>query len=374
MTEHDDHQLERLVRASLDDHAGEVDSSVPVAARARTAARKHRAGWVVLAASAAVAAVAIAAVVVDRVSTPSADTPPVADLPSTTASPAAPEGWRAEYWKGIRIEVPSAWGWGTAPRRDGVGDDRDLYLCGGPGATRTVDGRSTLIADPSLPYVGRPIMLSDACLGGDVMRDPQAPYVWLGADLRPATSDVGNGYTQETVEVGGTTVTVGTDDPALREEILASATLGGPCAPALTAPPYVEVGEDGAQRAADSLLVCAYRSEDDGSYSLVYADELGAAAADATEDMVRSAPVITGDCLSPEGGEWVTLSARGDSGWSREYVVDLNCPAVTDFTGQMHRLEPAMVRPWAVDGLPVTLYGPFGGKGATFDSFIGMLG
>jgi hypothetical protein len=365
MSEYDEPELERLVRASLDTHASEVDTAVPVATRARAAARKSHRGWIAVGAAvvAAAAAVLVPVLVVDHGEL--SETPrPVTQLPAQ---------WRTEYWRDAAVDVPVGWGWGTAPRRSDFGDDPGLYLCGGPGAMLLPSGRR-VNADPTRPYVGRPIMLSDACAGGAPLRNPQAPYVWLGADLPAGTSDVGNGYTQETVEVGGTTVTVGTDDPAVRERILASATVGGPCAPSLGAPPVVEATEDGDPKEADSLLVCAYRADDNGSYGLVYADELDTAAADATEDLVRSAPVIIGDCLSPEGGEWVTLSARGDSGWSREYVVDLNCPAVTDSTGQMHRLEPAMVGPWAVDGLTVTLYGPFGGKGATFDSFIGMLG
>jgi hypothetical protein len=216
-------------------------------------------------------------------------------------------------------------------------------------------------------------MLSDACMGGTPLLDPQAPYVWLGADLTPGTSDVGNGYTQETVEVAGTTVTVATDDATLRRRILASVTIGGPCAPSLSAPP-VAGGALGDREQDDTLVVCAYRSEEDGSYGLVYGDVLDGAAARATQAVVAPAPVLTGDCLSPQGGEWVTLTADVDAGWSGQYVVDLTCPAITDPRGQMHRLTPAMVRPWAVDGLPVTVYGPAGGKGGTFDSFIGMLG
>jgi hypothetical protein len=362
MAEYDDPELERLVRGSLDTHAGEVDTTVPVAARARAAARPRRGRWIAagaaVAVAAAIAAVTVPVLVVDH-QEPTNDVQPLTGQPSFG---------RTEYWRGVQVDVPAGWGWGTAPASVGGGNDDGLYLCGGPGAVLLPDGHREVHADPTRPYVGRPIMLSDACTGGTPLRNPQAPYVWLGADLPPGTSDVGNRYTQETVEVGGTTVTVGTDDATLRDRILASASATtGPCAPELHAPPVVAVTEDGDQKQPDSLTVCAYRSEEDGTYSLVYGDVLGAAAAAATEDLVAAGPVITGDCLSPQGGEWVTLSADGD-GWSREYVIDLNCPAVTDSLGQMHRLEPAMVRPWAVDGLPVTLYGPM------FRFFIGTLG
>ncbi|MCW2764929.1 MAG: hypothetical protein JWO11_888, partial [Nocardioides sp.] len=43
----EDHDLERLMRAGLDRHADEADTAVPVAARARSAARRRRGARVV---------------------------------------------------------------------------------------------------------------------------------------------------------------------------------------------------------------------------------------------------------------------------------------------------------------------------------------
>ena len=37
-------------------------------------------------------------------------------------------------------------------------------------------------------------------------------------------------------------------------------------------------------------------------------------------------------------------------------------------------LTPALLKPWAVGGVPAVLYGPTGGKGGMVDSFIGPLG
>src|SRR4051812_28928336 len=133
MTEHDDTELERLVRASLDSHAGEVDTAVPVGTRARTAALKRRSGRIAAGvASLAVAAVAISAVVVDRADSPSPPELPVASQGPTPAG--TPGGWRAEYWGDLRIDVPKDWGWGTAPTWSGAEGDRTPYFCGGPGA------------------------------------------------------------------------------------------------------------------------------------------------------------------------------------------------------------------------------------------------
>ena len=343
MSEHD-LELERLVRASLDAHAAEADTAVPVAARARAAARTRRGTRIAAGlAVAAVAAVAVTAVAVDRADPPSEPAPPVA----TSPTPLPHAGWRTEYWHDLSIEVPEGWGWGVSPDRDGA-------FCGGPGAMRTPEGGDLAEADPTTPYVGRPIMLSDVCVSQDDSSGPRAPYVWLGSDVPLGTRHLGNGYTQETVEIGGTTVTVGTDDPAQRQQILASAAVGGPCASSLDAPPEVDVS-GGDEPAASSLLVCAYRGAVAGSYDLVYADQLDAEAAAATEAAIESAPVLLGDCLNASGGDWAMLTARGD-GWSREYAVDLNCPGVTDSLGRMHRLTPAMLHPWAVNGLPASIY------------------
>lgn len=339
----DDMALERMVRESLGAHAEEVDTTVPVAARAGAAARKRRTGWIALGAAAAVAAAAVVGVAVARVDPPAAE-----PAPSTPVA-----DWRTEYWNDVRVDVPADWDWGTTPEVEG---DR-LLFCGGPD-------------EDAVGYVGRPISLTDVCRMGEP--DPTEPYVWLGSDVPIGTEDVGNGYVQETVRVGDTVVTVGTDDAALRRQILDSVAVGGPCAPSLDAPPEV-VFSGGDEPAARSLLACAYRDNEDGTYELVYAGELDAAAALETEQLVAAAPVLTGDCMNAQGGEWVTLTARG-AGWSREYVVDLTCPAVTDPLGRMHRLTPAMVQPWAVDGLPRTLYGPTGGKGAVFEDFIGPQG
>ena len=77
--------------------------------------------------------------------------------------------WRPESWHGLTVDVPADWGWGTAPIKL-AGDEQQL-LCGGPG-------------ENAGPWVGRPIMLSDACQGAP-FQQPEASYVWLGAEVEP---------------------------------------------------------------------------------------------------------------------------------------------------------------------------------------------
>ena len=65
----------------------------------------------------------------------------------------------------------------------------------------TAGGKDLVNPDPTAPYVGRPIMLSDLCSGGEVLDSGIAPYVWLGADLPIGSDDLGGGFVRETVEV-----------------------------------------------------------------------------------------------------------------------------------------------------------------------------
>ncbi|GAA4694933.1 hypothetical protein [Nocardioides conyzicola] len=365
MTEDD--ELEGRVRASLDAHAAEVDTSVPVAARARAAARRHRGRWVAAGAAAAVAAVAATAVVVDRGDAPGSEEPPVAGPPSS--APVVPAGWRVEYWHDVSVQVPADWGWGTAPTTVMRGD-LTTYLCGGPGAMRTTRGKNLVNPVSTAPYVGRPIMLSDACMGGVRSLDPQAPYVWLGADLPPGTADVGNGYTQETVEAAGTTVTVGAVDAALRERILSSVARQDLCPPTVPSggpdPRGTLVEGVGEVRTFD---LCAYAAPDRGGpLDLVYAADLGAGAyADWRRALTASEDVgVSGGCA--DHGELVVLTGTfddpaGTEPVSQGWTVDVPCDLVYADDGSDAVLTPELRAAWHAPALRSILR-----------TYIGMLG
>ena len=126
--------------------------------------------------------------------------------PEPAASPAAQAGWRWESYGGVEVSVPADWGWGVAPTSMSF-EPGEQYLCGGPGALVDSEGRHRGNPVETLPWVGRPNMASDLCLRSS-FPDAKASYVWLGAAIEPGTVDVGNGYTQETVDVAGTTLTV----------------------------------------------------------------------------------------------------------------------------------------------------------------------
>ncbi len=116
-----------------------------------------------------------------------------------------PTDWRTEYWHDMQVDVPADWGYGGAPMDFGGGDTVACYAT----AMVTADGQRLKRDDPTMPYVGRPIALTDVCqkypfIGPDA-GPPDAPYVWLGAAVEPGTEDLGDGWVQETVEVNGST-------------------------------------------------------------------------------------------------------------------------------------------------------------------------
>jgi hypothetical protein len=276
-------------------------------------------------------AVAVAVLVVDHLEQP--DTEQTDTVRSTGDLPTA---WRTEYWHGVSVEVPAAWEWGVAPLRQGG----EVLRCGGP--------------DPGTAYVGRPVSQSDVCRGG-VPTDPAAPYVWLDAPVEPGTVDVGNGYTQETVDGDGTTVTVATDDDALRERIVDSV------APQILCRAATGERGPGGATPVDGLggvrtfEMCAYAQGEDGSYRLVYGAELGTAAYERWRRATGDPPQVDLDC--PHDTELVVLKGGFDGGaepLSLTWVVDLPCGQVRSADGA-HALTDEMTAPWADGGVRGTL-------------------
>lgn len=367
----DDHdsegELERLMRAGLERRAGEADTTAPVAQLAMVAARRRRGGriaaGVAAVAVAAVAAVAVTGFVVDRSASPGGDgAPGVADDPSGEV---IPDAWRTEYWHDVKVDVPADWGWGTAPVSPVSSADR--YLCGGPGAMVTGAGKRLVNANPSLPYVGRPIMLSDACVAG-AEEDPQAPYVWFDGGLEPGTVDVGNGYTQETVTVAGGTVTVATDDAALRQRILDSATAGETCPSNLEQAPTVDSMLTEGMGTVSSALVCVYRSDSGNGFDLAYATTLSAEDARAYSDAMWNTPQASDPGHCSGSTEYVVITLTGDDPYGTEpvtqdSVIAPGCELIERTPGDYAKLTKEATLPWSDNGLQAVLF-----------YFIGMLG
>ena len=335
MAEYDDLELERLVRASLDTHAGEVDTAVPVAARARNAARPHRGRWIALGAAVAVAA-AVAAVTVPVLVIDHHD-----QTNHVTSDLALPTQWRTEYWHNISVDVPADWAWGVTPTRFG----EQLVRCGEGGGA----------------YVGRPIGTSDMCAEAT----GAGPFVWFGTPLEPGAQEIGS-YTQQTVEVDGERVTVSSDSDALRERILDSIGPQQLC-PAATSDRGPDLGSVPIDGTGDlqSFEMCAYALSEDGTYPLVYGAELDERAYLRWSRATSDPPQVDLDC--PDNQELVVLKGSFDDSYgteplTRTWVVDLPCGQVRSGGGD-YALTDEMTAAWADGGARNTLsyfIGPLG--------------
>lgn len=333
----DERELEQAVRAGLERRAAETDVTAPVVARARAeVGRRRRARWGAGAAAAAVVMVVGGVAVATRDGGDEAKEPPVVDDSSTT-DPARTGEWRTEYWGRVAVDVPASWGYGGAPL-----PNDPLTVCG-PGAA------------PG--YVGRPVVLTDVCTSLRSGWQPTAPYVWVGADVEPGTYEWDNGYVQETVEVAGETVTVGSDDAALRDEILATVRTGDEpvCATRYAHVPQARTAVIAGAAARPYAWVCAYRRTED-AFTLAYAREVDAQEADQALAAQRQAPDQQVDCdYEPLEFVVVTKVVPGDRATSTVY--ETGCAGGTAHlpTGETKEMVDAGVDPWADRGIPSVL-------------------
>ena len=373
----DDAELDRLMRDGLERRAGDVDVTAPVARNATAAVRRRQRGWLTAGfAAASVAAVAVVATL---------DSSPPQPPDDEAGGPVAVDksgGWRTEYWADMRVDVPAGWGYGAAPMASG-GDVLSCY----PEQMLDADGHRLRSDQVQIGYVGRPIAMTDVCVPYPDNRPeiPPVPYVWLGADVEVGTVDLGGGFVQETVEVNGSTLTVASTDAALREQIIDSAGGGEMCLSEIESAGSIE--HDGPLATGvepASMTVCAYRIGNDETQiaHLVYASTVGRAATEEFLGVAAQAGPSKDQCPTIDYAEteWVVLEVEAADGTVIDrHVVHLFCPGI-DLSAKYLSgndtipLTPELARPWAVGGIAAVIYGPTGGKGAMFDSFIGSQG
>jgi hypothetical protein len=377
----DDRELERLMKEGLERRAADVDEGAAgqlvASAREGSARRSWRTTAVMGLAAASVAGIAFATLVLDD------DDIRSGGRTDDVVAP-IPQDWRLEAWHGVSVRVPADWAWGGAPMADSVDREdggQDRLLDCGAAAYVGADGKRFLNGDDSLPYVGRPAYMTDVCqvVGLREEPPPTAPYVWLGSPIKVGTVDLGGGYTQETIEVAGETVTVATGDTALRAQILStakSARTGEPDCPTSfsDAPEIVAVPREGITDPV-AITVCAYQRESDGGpVNLVYSTRVGETAAHAFKAAVSRSPIA--NCNPEDAHEWVLLTVEGAGGIRQDHLVLLGeCSGIELIPGgDLIELNDETVAPWAVDGIPAYVVGPYGGKGLTGAFFRGMLG
>ncbi|MFS3129895.1 hypothetical protein ACLM5J_15960 [Nocardioides sp. Bht2] len=296
-------------------------------------------------------------------------------------------GWRTEYWRSVAVEVPDSWGFGGAPFELSPGS---LAACA-PSAMVRADGERDWEQRDAGGYVGRPIMLTDACQGYQDGAEftPPAPYLWFDAGVGEGTVRFDGGFVQQTVVVDGVKLTVGSTDAGLRERVLESARAETPCAPTVDQDREPWPAPSAAGREIATMRVCAYRvdrsrPETVAEPQLSTAIEVGDSATRRYLDALRGREQARDQCprLDVAESEWVVLELLDDTGavLRRDVVhlagdcagVDVGARGLANLVTS--KLTPAMVRPWAVASIPATVYGPSGGKGALLESFIGPQG
>ena len=353
--------LERAFREGLQRAADRTDVDLPLAARAHAGARtRRRRRWAAGGAMAAVVAVSGVAVAVQNGS----GSDPGADHTATQPTFAPVTEWRAESWHNLTVDVPADWGWGTAPIA--LAGDEEPLLCGGPGGDLGPDGTRPTSPDHDGPWVGRPIMLSDACQAAP-FQAPVASYVWLGASVEPGTEELGDGWVQETVEAFGTTLTVASQDPALRQHVIGSARATTDCDAQLPSRPEVIAMPIEGLDPVYSAQLCAYQ-QGEGGFDLVYA---------ATLDEATARALYAGDGLGSDSSrkfcaskfeEYVRVrfsgkDAMGTAELTADWVVNPGCQQVEIGSGFVLPLKEAGLAALSQNGLPVVLR-----------AFIGILG
>jgi hypothetical protein len=178
---------------------------------------------------------------------PSAPTPP--EAVGTARLDAQPrDGWRTEWFRTIAVDVPDDWGWSQGPLRSAG----ELVRCSGGG--------------DDAAYVGRPVPASDLCmlLEHEQAEQPEHASLWFDAPIDPGVEELGGDWVRETVVVDGVGLTVTSDDPDLRAEVLGSARRQDDCPPDLSRrlPDRFDTTTEG----PGSLLtavVCGYRVLDE---------------------------------------------------------------------------------------------------------------
>ena len=305
---------------------------------------------------AAFAAVASILVVFATTGQPSARVPH--DAAAAPVEP-APAGWRWEVYGGVEVMVPDDWGHGTT------------------GSPPCLAGEG--VEDPPGPgYVGRPGPIpSIACVGPTVPElGERSPYLWFDSGAATGVRAHDAGWVEQTRVVGGLSLTVLSDDSAVRARVLDSARVArGGCpvehgiSPGPEARPDPGPGGLAALGPVESVTVCRYAvgtERPTNGNSLLSAGQLSEKDAPDVVRKILAAPAGTGpnepqNCISEVayGDEVLLLLVRDGERTQEVFVRYHGCDGHGFDDGQTHRhltadsLAPLLAgqhRPSVLDG------------------------
>ncbi len=352
MPEYDDDALERSRREGLEVRAGEARDRLE-AAPGTGAPTRRRTTWLVGAAAVTlIVAAGVTAGLRHHTSPPG--------VAHGTFTGTVPSDWRYESFDGVQVRVPPNWGWGGAP----MGSGDQVTLCGSPTAAvvPNIDG---LRLDESSPYVGRPVMMSDACQAGEGARAwPAASAVWFGSPLPVGTDSTGD-QVAETVAVGSQHVTVFAPDDTLRAEIVSTAervaTDGNGCPTAPVAAPAPRPEPDPSPR---GLSVCVYDQD-----RLLWSASKDAAAAESYVGAFERATSLydaATSCPLKPAEQWAAIGVAYADAPTRWDIADFSCRVIVgsyrvgrpEAARYEAPLVPPTVEPWAGGGVKAYVVGP----------------
>lgn len=334
-----DDELATIFREGLEHHA----ASAPTSLDRPVTPRRRLTPWL-----AAAAAVVVVAGLTALVGSHTDDAGPSPTAPSPSSYDMS--GWRTESYGGMSLRVPGDWGLGSVP----VGYPGDV-------------NESRVVCDPALtgdrPYVGRPVGLSDMCLGwtADAGPAPVADAVWFASPLASGTRVI-DGRTEETRDEYGVRVTVWSDDPQLRTTIFDSSDGHEPAK--MYTLPFVDAngcgGDDvpGARATKVGqplgLSVCVFRD-----HGLFWSGRLGPEAARRYLDATASESALFDPvrCTPPRDETEVLLGIEGTDG-TRWDAVHPGCGRVAMGDGLMAPVDGATVQPWASEAIRLYVPGP----------------
>lgn len=366
-----DDRLEEAFRESLRERAGDVTADGGIVEVARAGARRHQRIKIAVTGAVAVAVIAPVGVLaaLSRDGGPSANvadpaptsgaTTEAATTDPTGSSGGVPANWRVESYDGVQLRVPPDWGWGGVPVHTTIGDEEFLTCGHGAFAHAGPDGKTVLKVNVDKPYVGRANYgMTDLCMTG--LPTPTQPYVWLGSPVEVGSEELANGFTQQTVKVGGLRVTVASDDAdelaAILSTVAAVEVDANGCAAvsrlAESGDPLAGFGE------VDSVSVCVYRHEEKGEdVFLGYSTSIEGVPAQQLLEGITAEPTVTLRCVNTDRVDDVVLLRFHGPNDDADVLARLDgCSGY--YTGEeVRHLTRATVEPWVVDGVGLYVSG-----------------
>lgn len=373
--------IEDQVRAMLARQAEEAVVHRDIGERARAGADRHRRAARLAAVGSAAAVLAVVGLGYGLTRPGTEAGPGPADRESTprVVDPGphrVAAGWRTEVWHEAAVDVPQDWGYGAGIIDDSMGMMRcsDGHL--------DADGQPV---DDLSGWVGRPVMLSDMCMGDPdyLLQDlVGTPFVMFDTGYEVGSQGVGDGFTVETFAVDDSTVSVGWSDRVLRDQIVASIRPNDTgCASRPVETTLVPVMVSPVEDAGDAVggQWCHYSPDRNGSLRLTGGGPLEPEAALEFWDAGLAGPDSTADPDADEESSYlvVDLDQNDPSGGAdvhQRAVLQFDTGVIDFGRGQRHQVTEAAIEPIWNGALRTTVWS-LGVDGAwQYDYVIGMLG